>query len=464
MKAIPSGDKTVFRPLTFYVSHNKVGNLAMASLIRKHGGRTSRKPPRGKEHIISLIDPLSKPPHPSRAVYSIEFITKSVEQGRLLDLESFRLQKENSRGTMRSVRLEEIVDEREAHPSNPPIREPYTSAEREDVLNGVKETRGISGPEYTANPTANGGGAQEDGNATPREEYIGTAERAQNQISRGTARRKKSSSFGENTIAGTAPNTGRTSGKGPGLLARSGSHRRGDGLKKAPLRPIETEEQRTGSSRNMLPRHPLTSIDSEASSDAPALSTSNRIWSSDEDGLISTLLMEAKESLRSEHKDPAKAYILSTWVTFEEKNCLPADRRAEECWKRAQQLWKCNSVLASDGRSTVVPNAKRKQGNQIGVATELTGVGPSASVLPGTSANNSTKQRKSIARETPDSGTATGSGYWMDKEKTKIRKRIDKLVSFIAKKGKVSERSAFRALRAKGGNWKSALTSIIDSK
>lgn len=82
---------TVPRPLIFYVSLNKAGKYATTKLITTHGGTVVTHSGEEGSAIIPLVDPLAKAREDGRTAYSVEYVAACIKQNRLLNLEDFRL-------------------------------------------------------------------------------------------------------------------------------------------------------------------------------------------------------------------------------------------------------------------------------------------------------------------------------------------------------------------------------------
>lgn len=90
-RSIPSKQGVIIRPISFYIGLNKLDNTALSTQIKKHGGKIATHPGEEGSLIYSLVDPLSKARPDGPHAYSVLYISRCIEEGRLLDLAPFRL-------------------------------------------------------------------------------------------------------------------------------------------------------------------------------------------------------------------------------------------------------------------------------------------------------------------------------------------------------------------------------------
>jgi hypothetical protein len=81
------------RPMLFFVGVTRLNRFDLARTIVVHGGRLSTSPngDMDRRGIIPLADDQSRVKRAGRHVYSDRYIAESIEAGRALDLEDFRL-------------------------------------------------------------------------------------------------------------------------------------------------------------------------------------------------------------------------------------------------------------------------------------------------------------------------------------------------------------------------------------
>lgn len=91
VRELKTGTLTVKRPLTFYVSLNKAGKYATTKLITAHGGDVVTHSGEEGSAIIPLVDPLAKARQDGRTAYSVDYVKACIQRNKLLDVEEFRL-------------------------------------------------------------------------------------------------------------------------------------------------------------------------------------------------------------------------------------------------------------------------------------------------------------------------------------------------------------------------------------
>lgn len=91
VKSIPLDGERVPRPMDFYIGLVKTGRIRTERLIRLNGGIIHQEPGPEESSIIALVDPLARPRAKGRTVYSVKFVTECIKEGRLLNLEHFKL-------------------------------------------------------------------------------------------------------------------------------------------------------------------------------------------------------------------------------------------------------------------------------------------------------------------------------------------------------------------------------------
>lgn len=177
-------------------------------------------------------------------------------------------------------------------------------------------------------------------------------------------------------------------------------------------------------------------------------------WTQEEDNKLLHLFAQAASTYRDKDLDVQEVLKLPCWTNMEKQMLLPSNRSAEQCLERVQFI---RSKREGDPQSSTHRDrspVKRPRSKS------------DADVI------NRRRSRKKIDKQFPSShGLRRASDGKIGRSKSGSRativvnggsgeEHVKRLVRFLATKGNISRRRAFRVLREEQGNWKSALHTI----
>lgn len=178
-------------------------------------------------------------------------------------------------------------------------------------------------------------------------------------------------------------------------------------------------------------------------------------WTEEEDTKLLHLFAEATSTYRDKDLDVQEVLKLPCWTNMEKQTFLSNNRSAEECLKRVQLIRSRKEVDSQSSTPKIQSPVKRQRSKS------------DADII------NKRRSRRKMEKGyvSPDDlrrasdgkvgRSKSGSRATVEFNGRSGEEHVRRLVRFLATKGNVSRRRAFRVLREEQGNWKSALQVIM---
>lgn len=278
-----------------------MGRVATERLITKHGGKAVSHPGKPGSHIISLIDPLSKPSQRGYTLHSIDYVQSCIDAGKLLELEDFRV-----------PRITHLVHSRNG-PSTllPSPRERRINLALSDPPQR-RHSRENGHMKYEEGGTRSAEDSDETGNVNDsrkrqRKAYVADRSRKKSRVfAKQDQYHSKTKIFGYNSDA-KKPDT------------------KPDGVNGSDDELTERIEQKIECERNdITPTRPKEDI---------------HRWTMVEDNAIIRLCSKVRKEMSKSDVSAPKLFQSEAWQDLETRGFLPENRSADECRERAEKLY-----------------------------------------------------------------------------------------------------------------------------
>lgn len=454
------GGREVLRPMWFYISLNKNGYGATRRLVVSHGGKVRSEPgDRSTSKEICLVDPYSKAPKDGRPAYSVEYVQSCINARQLLNVEEFRIP---SVGRPRRT---------------PPKQHPVVNNEehqpqwiRTQTL-GVEETTQGKDSEMTDDLPC----------------MIQTED--QSDIQRLVRNSQKPNSVIDSTSA-----LQKTSNMEDIKDADGDKYKKRQdhiGAKgQSQHAKLVAPKKRKGEWNVVTETELANNMEADSSPQPVSPFLDSMDWTKSEDNEITRLCMDAKAMYQEIEVDPNEVFTLACWSKFAKQDLLPKGRTAKACFKRAKELWKNGDAEKLEPAENPSSNgSKTKRARLPSEETDLHDAQehriepaqqPDMTQAPDWLQSHDAQVDRIEPDHQPDIPQGPGIPQSQEEEKhlnderpaeklknanrRETREYIVELVTRIAKRGKVTKRKAFRALRNERGHWKRALRHLIDRR